>query len=151
MPFSQAQEKQLLVFAHKHFRFSAHILKNAPMILISPIRSITSTDFIQEMLRRIKLAIAPSNILNLLKNADSLIQVDFMSISTLNVALNASSSASILTVLKGAKIALECRSFDPEGAHCIREAPRCCRESQKSSGRSSEIPPDAAGASKSES
>ncbi len=108
----------------------------------SLIRSIISTDFIQEMLRRIKLAYAPPNILNSKKNVESFIQVDFMSIMTFHVALKAC-SASILTLLNGAQIALECRTFEPEGAHCIREA----RELQNSRGRSSEIP-DAAGASK---
>ncbi len=98
------------------------------------------------MLRRIKLAIAPSHILNSMKNVDSFIQVDFMSILTFNVTLNAW-TASILAVLKGPKIALECRTFKPEGALCFREAQKRCRESQISSGRSSEIP-NAAGASK---
>ena len=76
----------------------------------------------------------------------NLIQVDFMSIMTFQVALNAC-SASIITLLKGAKIALECRTFKPDAAHCFRKAPKCCRESQISSGRASEIP-DAADASK---
>ncbi len=80
------------------------------------------------------------------KNVDSLIQAKFMSIVTFYVALNAW-SASILTLLKGAKIALECRTFKPDAAHCIREAPKSCREFKNSSGSSSKIP-DAEGDSK---
>ncbi len=53
----------------------------------------------------------------------------------------------ILTLLKGAKIELGCRAFEPKAAHCIREAPNGGRELQNSSGRSSKIP-DAAGTSK---
>jgi len=146
LAYSQAQEK---IFLFSHTSISDTPLtcwRMHPWHWFSPIRSITSTDFIQEMLRRIKLANAPSHILNSMKNVDSLIQVDFMSIMTFQVALNAC-SASIITLLKGAKIALECRTFKPDAAHCIREAPKSCRESQISSGRSSEIP-DAAGASK---
>ncbi len=48
-----------------------------------------------------------------MKNVDSLIQVDFMPIMTFDVALIAC-SASIFTRLKGAKIALECRTFEPD-------------------------------------
>jgi hypothetical protein len=73
-----------------------------------------------------------------------LILVDCMSIMTFNVALNAC-SASILTIFKGAKRELECRTFEPEAAHCIRKALKRYRELQDLSGRSSEIP-DAAGA-----
>ena len=146
LAYSQAQEK---IFLFLHTSISDTPLtcwRMHPWYWFSPIRSITSTDFIQEMLRRIELANAPSHILNSMKNVDSLIQVDFMSIMTFQVALNAC-SASIITLLKGAKIALECRTFKPDAAHCIREAPKSCRESQISSGRSSEIP-DASGASK---
>ena len=91
------------------------------------------------MLRRIKLANAPSHILNSMKNVDSLIQVDFMSIMTFQVALTAC-SASIITLLKGAKIAHECRTFE-------LEAEKSCHKLQNSCCRSSEIP-DATGASK---
>ncbi len=47
-------------------------------------------------------------------------------IMTLNVA-HYSCSASILTLLKGANTAIECRTFEPEGAQCIRKAAKRCR------------------------
>jgi hypothetical protein len=53
---------------------------------------------------------------------------------TFQDALNAC-SASIITLLKGAKIALECSTFKSDAAHCTREARKCCSESQISSGK----------------
>ncbi len=51
-------------------------------------------------------------------HVESLLQVDFMSIMTFSVSHTAC-SASILNHLKGMKIALECRTFEPEAAHYI--------------------------------
>jgi hypothetical protein len=64
LAYSQAQEK---IFLFLHTSISDTPLtcwRMHPWYWFSPIRSITSTDFIQEMLRRIKLANAPSHILN---------------------------------------------------------------------------------------